>query len=152
MATKKLYLDRRTLVSGDSTLQKFDNPLDLKEYIQDVVDDSTTDFTSLNVDTINESTVAHGVIVDGVTLKDGGVTLADASNVIVGSTTGTKIATATSQKLGFWNATPVVQPTTAISAASFVANTSGVADDTATFGGYTIGQVVAALKAAGLLA
>ncbi len=39
-----------------------------------------------------------------------------------------------------------------ITAAAFVANTSGTLNDTATYGGYTIGQVVAALKAIGLLA
>ena len=38
-------------------------------------------------------------------------TIADALNIAVGTTTGTKIGTATNQKLGFWNATPVVQPT-----------------------------------------
>jgi hypothetical protein len=37
--------------------------------------------------------------------------LADAGNITVGTTTGTKIGTATTQKLGFFNATPVVQPT-----------------------------------------
>ena len=31
-------------------------------------------------------------------------------NIATGTTTGTKIGTATTQKLGFWNATPVVQP------------------------------------------
>lgn len=30
-------------------------------------------------------------------------------NLVLGTTTGTKIGTATGQKLGFWNATPVVQ-------------------------------------------
>jgi hypothetical protein len=37
-------------------------------------------------------------------------TLSDANDLAVGTTTGTKIATATTQKIGFWNATPVVQP------------------------------------------
>jgi hypothetical protein len=37
--------------------------------------------------------------------------LADAGNITVGTTTGTKIGTATTQKLAFYNATPVVQPT-----------------------------------------
>lgn len=37
-------------------------------------------------------------------------TYTDAINIAVGSTTGTKIGTATTQKLGFWNKTPVVQP------------------------------------------
>jgi hypothetical protein len=36
-------------------------------------------------------------------------TWADAVNLAFGSTTGTKIGTATSQKIGFYNATPVVQ-------------------------------------------
>lgn len=40
-----------------------------------------------------------------------GVTMADATNIVLNTTTGTKIGTATSQKLGFFNATPVVQPT-----------------------------------------
>jgi hypothetical protein len=38
-------------------------------------------------------------------------TIADALNIAVGTTTGTKIGTGTTQKLAFWNATPVVQPT-----------------------------------------
>jgi hypothetical protein len=46
----------------------------------------------------------------------------------------------------------VYQETTAVTAAAFVANTSAIVDDTATYGGYTMGQVVAALKAQGLLA
>jgi hypothetical protein len=44
------------------------------------------------------------------------------------------------------------QETTGIAAAAFVANTSLIFNDTATYGGYTMGQVVAALKAQGLLA
>lgn len=41
---------------------------------------------------------------------DADSTLADGVDLAVGSTNGTKIATATTQKLGFYNATPVVQP------------------------------------------
>jgi hypothetical protein len=41
----------------------------------------------------------------------GGLTLTDANDIAVGTTTGTKIGTGTTQKLGLWNATPVVQPT-----------------------------------------
>jgi len=40
----------------------------------------------------------------------GDTTMADAKNIIVGSSTGTKIGTATTQKLGFYNASPVAQP------------------------------------------
>ncbi len=50
------------------------------------------------------------------------------------------------------NVIKIYQETTGIAAAAFVANTSAIVDDTATYGGYTMGQVVAALKAQGLLA
>lgn len=46
--------------------------------------------------------------------------IADASNITVGTTTGTKIGTATTQKLGFYNATPVVQPTAVADATTTV--------------------------------
>jgi hypothetical protein len=50
------------------------------------------------------------------------------------------------------NIIKLYKETTAVAAAAFVANTSLIANDSATFGGYTMGQVVAALKAQGLLA
>jgi len=36
--------------------------------------------------------------------------ISDGKNIVLDTTTGTKIGTATSQKLGFFNATPIVQP------------------------------------------
>jgi hypothetical protein len=83
---------------------------------------------------------------------DGNTTWADGINMVFNTTTGTKIGTTTSQKIGLWNTTPDVQPTTAITAAAFVANTSGIINDTATWGGYTGGKIVAALKRIGALA
>lgn len=38
------------------------------------------------------------------------LTIADATNFVLNATTGTKIGTATTQKLGFYNATPIVRP------------------------------------------
>lgn len=58
-----------------------------------------------------------------------GGTLADAANVAVGTTTGTKIATAASQKLGFYGATPVVQPSGSAQAA-LTDSTTGTAGTT----------------------
>ncbi len=46
---------------------------------------------------------------DGGAITCGGITMADATNIVVNETTGTKIGTATTQKLGFFNATPVDQ-------------------------------------------
>lgn len=80
------------------------------------------------------------------------VTLVDGYNLAVGTTTGSKIGTATSQKLGFWNATPIVQPTTSVGAATFTANAGTAVNDASTFDGYTLKQVVKALRDAGLLA
>jgi hypothetical protein len=89
----------------------------------------------------------------GLLTANGGITLGDAQNIAFNTTTGTKIGAATTQKLSFWNATPIVQPTTAVASAT-VAHTGGgtniKTDDT--FDGYTIAQVVKALRNAGLLA
>jgi hypothetical protein len=41
----------------------------------------------------------------------GNKTVFEGVNLVLGTTTGTKVGTATAQKLGFYNATPVVQPT-----------------------------------------
>ena len=76
----------------------------------------------------------------------------NAVNITFGTTTGSKIGTVTNQKLSFWAATPIVQPTTSVTASTFVSNTSMILNDTATFDGYTIGQVVKALRNMGLLA
>ena len=78
--------------------------------------------------------------------------IADAKNIVLATGTGTKIGTATTQKLGFWDKTPVVQPTTGISGATFVASSGGNIHPSSTFDGYTIAQVVAALRQLGILA
>ena len=54
--------------------------------------------------------------------------------------------------LGIFGATAVVQPTTAITGAAFAANAGAAMNSASTAGGYTFGQVVAALKAVGILA
>lgn len=47
---------------------------------------------------------------------NGDITLADAKNLVLNTTTGTKFGTSVSQKMGWWNATPVVQPASAAQA------------------------------------
>jgi hypothetical protein len=59
----------------------------------------------------------------------GNKSLADAANIVLGTTTGSKIGTATTQKLGFWNAAPIVQPAAAAQAA-LTNSTGGTADGT----------------------
>lgn len=89
--------------------------------------------------------------VNKMTLASASLTFADSFNFIFNATNGTKFGTATNQKIGFWNATPIVQPATGGAASTFAANTSGIANDTATFDSYTIGQVVKALRNTGIL-
>jgi len=83
--------------------------------------------------------------------NDRSITVSDGGDVVLGTTTGTKIGTASSQKLAFWNKTPVVQPTTSISEATFVADSGGSIHPTSTFGGYTIAQIAQALIDVGIL-
>jgi hypothetical protein len=96
----------------------------------------------------NGSTTLNGTLA-----QNGTVTMSDGSDIAVGSTNGTKIGTATTQKIGFYNATPIVRPGTGVAEAAFVENAGGTAvNDDSTFGGYTIQQVVQALQNLGLLA
>jgi hypothetical protein len=80
------------------------------------------------------------------------VTVSNAVNFVFNATTGTKLGTATTQKIGFWNAAPIVQPTTAIASAAVVSGTGGNVKHDDTFDGYTVEQVVKALRNIGLLA
>ncbi len=59
------------------------------------------------------------------------ITHTDGKDVSVGTGTGTKFGTATGQKLGFWNAAPVVQPSGAAQAApaAYVTGAFGLDSD-----------------------
>lgn len=81
----------------------------------------------------------------------GHLTFAEAVNVVLGTTTGTKFGTSALQKLSFWNATPVVQP-----AAYTVANPTtdralDVTGDTLAQGLAVLGTLISDLKSVGLL-
>lgn len=113
-----------------------------------VVIDTTTGAVAVTITTSAAS---------GLTLA-GHVTMGDAKNVILNATTGTKIGTATSQKLGFWNATPVVQYSTTGTVTGFTAGSGTASKDDSTYTGnsgtkaYTVGDIVLALKTAGIMA
>ena len=94
----------------------------------------------------------NGLQVAGATNLNNLVTLGDAVNIAVNATTGTIIGTATTQKLAFWNKTPIVQPTTAVASATRVGGAGTNITTLDTFGGYTLAQVVQALQNVGILA
>ena len=61
------------------------------------------------------------------------------------------IRVTSANELAFYKQAAIARPATGGVASTFVANTSGIVNDTATFDGYTIGQVVKALRNLGLL-
>jgi hypothetical protein len=69
-----------------------------------------------------------------------------------GTLRGLKIGSAGTSLLAFWGATPIVQPTTAVAAATIVGGGGTALTDTDTFDGYTISQIVKALRNIGALA
>jgi len=109
-------------------------------------------FAGGNVAIGTTSNSGYKLDVAGQTRLQFDVTISDTRNFIFSTSSGTKFGTATGQKISFWNKTPIIQPTTSTTAATFVANTSLIANDTATYGGYTIGQIAAALINMGILA
>lgn len=64
---------------------------------------------------------------------------------------GFTICSNATKKLSFWGLPPIVQPSTSITAADYVANTSTAIQKDDTFDGYTISQVVRALTKVGIL-
>lgn len=93
-----------------------------------------------------------GALTCGTIAAGDHITIADGKNVSLNTTTGTKFGTSTSQKLGFWNTSPIAQPETSFTTATFVVGSGTTVNDESTFDGYTIKQVVKALRTMGLLA
>jgi hypothetical protein len=107
--------------------------------------------------TVTLPAVTDTLAVLGANTFTGAQTLSDV-DIVLGTTTGTKIGTATTQKLGFYNATPVIQQATTGTTTGFTANSGTTVRDDSTFTGnsgtkaYTVGDIVRALKNLGLLA
>lgn len=103
---------------------------------------STATVTSLSVSGLASFasdiaiTTSGDLTVDGITATDvtisNDLTISDEGNVILATTTGTKIGTATDQKLGFYNVTPVVQPTGASQEAITATGTANASSLTCT--------------------
>ena len=99
---------------------------------------------------LNNGSGGAGITLNGI--YSSAITFGDSKNIAFNTTTGTRIGEATNQKMGFWNATPIVQPTTAVAAATLVGGGGTTITATDTFDGYTLQQIVKALRNTGLLA
>jgi hypothetical protein len=72
-------------------------------------------------DATDELVIADGGVTKKISVSNlvsaalnlsGNKTVFDGVNLVLGTTTGTKLGTATTQKIGFYNVTPVDQPAT----------------------------------------
>ena len=89
------------------------------------------------------------------------IQILDGRNIQLGKTTGTKFGTeggSTGQKIGFFSATPVVEPSSTGETTGFTAGAGTAVNDASTFTGnvgstaYRISDVVKHLKNLGLIA
>ncbi len=83
-----------------------------------------------------------------------GLTIGDANNIILNTTTGTKIGTATTQKLAFYNSPPVVQPTALTAEDATAINSTYDAVEEAVLNNVRtrLGEIETKFQALGLLA
>jgi hypothetical protein len=115
-----------------------------------------------NSSVLNNTTLQGGrILAIAGTLQINNIcNIAAGVNLALATTTGTKIGTATDQLLGFFNATPVVQPSsTGLGTSGFTAGGGGnTVHAQSTFTGnvgstaYTLSDIVAHLKNLGLIA
>ena len=92
-------------------------------------------------------------VINGNVVPTLGMSFDSGANITFDDATGTRIGTDPAEKFAFWNKTPIEQPTTSITgitANHIVGGTNIKTSDT--FDNYTVGQVVAALRAVGILA
>jgi len=107
------------------------------------IDDDAASGTAMYVNqgTVDSSTFNEVTSTNAIASTAGTTTLADACNLALNTSTGTKIGTAAGQKLGFWGAAPVAQ-------ASHIANP----DSTIIANNAAIDAILVVLENAGLTA
>lgn len=144
---RMLALNNNGTANGDGAQLEFLTGQAQNALVQGVMDDTAANNGSLRLQAKQSGTLREYVRLDGVndrvSVLRGSLLLSDGIPLSTGTVTGSKIGTATSQKLGFWNATPIVQP----SRAGQLTDSSG-----GTSGGATIGAVSDVATAANAIA
>jgi len=79
------------------------------------------------------------------------ITMEEGKNIVVGSATGSKIGSSVTQKLGFWNKIPVIQPKSADQADLGDMTTTGANTGTSGAGLSLIGDTTTVNQAANLM-
>jgi hypothetical protein len=104
-----------------------------------------------NTTTIGNSSCVS-CFISGNVVPELGMTIPDGTNITFDDGAGTKIGTNAAEKFAFWNATPNVQPTSAITSVTAVHGTGTSVKEDTKYNGYDLGQIVAALQRVGILA
>lgn len=119
---------------------------------------NSADLEMFAFNTLNEVQFFNNARFSALATFDGSMSISDAGNVALGSTNGTRFGTATTQKIGFFNAVPVTQPNGTGNVHTVAAGSTTSVFTNTTFDGstgstaYTVGDIVKALKSVGLLA
>lgn len=106
---------------------------------------------NLTLDAKGTGTITLNGTATGTVTVGADLTMADAKNVVLNTSTGTKIGTAVTQKLGFFNATPVVQPASAGQADQGAMTTIGSNTGTSGAGLSLIGDTTSVNQATNLM-
>lgn len=132
---------------------KYNATLDSRFYLnnRDQTNTANDIANSLMYGVFGANAAAQLLTINAGTTINGSLTIS-ANNIITDTTTGTKIATATNQKLSFWNKTPIVQPTTGITPAALSTLGGSPISSNDTFGGYTLQQIAAIIINSGMAA
>ena len=121
---------------------------------------TTLTSTTAKLGSIQATDAASAMTITAVTGNvsfSGGITL-NAQAITTDTSSGLRIGTGSTQKIGFYNTTPVVQQATTGTTTGFTAGAGTAAKDDSTYTGgsgskaYTVGDIVLALKNLGLLA
>jgi len=117
--------------------------------------------TVANNSLVNYLKVKQAAKLNSVTVESGGLTIEAGGLTVTGNTElnnnltvngNTRLGNASGDLVGFYTTSGSAQQTTAVTAATFVVNAGTAVNTASTFDGYTVGQVVRAVRNVGLLA